>query len=501
LISKKIKELFMTELIVKVLNEKTKSKILAEALQVLNKPGVKIENEAALNLIAEYGGKIDRSKMIAHIPEEIVYNALKTVPEEFDLFDLDGTPTVKYGRENIHFDPGSTAIFYLDPKTQKHRQALTVDLINFVKTVEMLPQIDAQSTAFICSDVPEEMGDWYRLYIALNFMNKPIITGAFGKETWWIMKEMLTVVSGGDQELASKPIAVFDVCPSPPLSWSDLTCQNLIDCANARIPAELVSMPLAGATAPVTLAGAVVQHTAENLSGIVIHQLSNPGAPVIWGGSPSIFDMKNGTTPMGAAGTWLIDAAYVEMGKSLNIPTHVYMGMSDAKILDAQCGFESMGGALAAALTGANMISGAGMLDFESCQSLEKLVIDAEIIGLAKRFVQGVQERDDPIGMTLIHEMGHHSGYLSNPHTRKWYKDEFYIPSEIIDRGSYDAWELSGTKTVDDRASVRVEKLVQSYQQPALDEVVRTELEKIAELEASKYGLESLPYSFNNPKM
>jgi trimethylamine--corrinoid protein Co-methyltransferase len=115
-------------------------------------------------------------------------------------------------------------------------------------------------------------------------------------------------------------------------------------------------MPLAGATAPVTLAAAVVQHTAENLSGLVIHQLANPGSPIVWGGSPASFDMRSGTTPMGAPETWLIDAAYVQVGKRLNLPTHVYMGMSDAKIIDAQCGFESMGGAMMAALAGANMI-------------------------------------------------------------------------------------------------------------------------------------------------
>ena len=486
----------MGKIKINILNDNVKSKILDEGLRVLMDPGVKIDNESALNLIAEAGGNVERNNSVAQIPEKIVFDALRTVPDEFDLYNLQGMPVVKYGGNNIHFDPGSTAIFYLDPETGKHRQAVSEDLINFVKIVEMLPQLDAQSTAFICTDVPEEMGDWYRLYLALNFMNKPIITGAFGKETWWVMKEMLSVVSGGDHELALKPIAVFDVCPSPPLSWSDLTCQNLIDCAKAKIPAELVSMPLAGATAPVTLAGAVVQHTAENLSGIVIHQLANPGAPIIWGGSPSIFDMKNGTTPMGAAGTWLIDAAYVEIGKSLNIPTHVYMGMSDAKIIDAQCGFESMGGALAASLTGANMISGAGMLDFESCQSIEKLVIDAEIIGLAKRFAEGIKEREDPIGLDLIQEMGHRSGYLANPHTRKWYKEEFYIPSDVVDRSSYDAWELNGAKPVEERADKRVEKLIQYYQQPAFDKGKRWELQKIAEVESSKHGLKSLPFKY-----
>jgi hypothetical protein len=171
------------------------------------------------------------------------------------------------------------------------------------------------------------------------------------------MKEMLTAVAGGADALAARPIAVFDVCPSPPLLWSDLTCQNLIDCARAGIPAELVSMPLAGATAPVTLAAAVVQHTAECLSGIVIGQLAEPGAKIVWGGSPAAFDMREGTTPMGDVGTWMIDCAYAQVGKSLGLPTHAYLGMSDAKVIDAQCGMESAGGTLLGDLKGAPLRS------------------------------------------------------------------------------------------------------------------------------------------------
>ncbi|MGB2911835.1 MAG: trimethylamine methyltransferase family protein, partial [Anaerolineales bacterium] len=373
-------------------------KIIAEAIDVLINPGIKVQNLAALSLLDDFGAQVDHDLQIAKIPETIIHKALETVPSEFYLYDLIGNPVVHYGGDGLSFNPGSAAIAILDSQTHKHRPAITNDFIKFVKLVETIPQLDAQSTAFVCSDVVEEIGDWYRLYLALNYMRKPIITGAFRKDTWWTMKEMLVTVAGGEAELAAMPIAVFDVCPSPPLIWSDLTCQNLIDCAKAGIPAQLVSMPLAGATAPVTIAAAVVQHTAESLSGVVIHQLANPGAPIIWGGSPAAFDMRSGTTPMGAAGTWLIDAGYVQVGKSLNLPTHVYMGMSDAKIVDAQCGLESMGGTLMAALIGADMVSGAGMLDFESCQSFEKLVIDAEIIGLAKRIISGIEIREEPIG-------------------------------------------------------------------------------------------------------
>jgi trimethylamine--corrinoid protein Co-methyltransferase len=252
-------------------------------------------------------------------------------------------------------------------------------------------------------------------------------------------------------------------------------------------------MPLAGATAPVTIAAAVVQHTAESLSGVVIHQLANPGAPIIWGGSPAAFDMRSGTTPMGAAGTWLIDAGYVQVGKSLNLPTHVYMGMSDAKIVDAQCGLESMGGTLMAALIGADMVSGAGMLDFESCQSFEKLVIDAEIIGLAKRIISGIEIREEPIGLDLIREMGHSPGYLSHPHTRRWYREELYIPSPVIDRGSLEAWEVEGARTTFERASARADELLKAYDTPVLSDDLRKELRSIATREAKRYGMQSLP--------
>ena len=139
------------------------------------------------------------------------------------------------------------------------------------------------------------------------------------------MFEMLTIVSGSPENLAQKPLAVFDVCPTPPLIWSEFGAQNLISLAEAGIPAQIVSMPLAGATAPVTLLGSLVQHAAETISGITIHQLAKPGSPIVWGGAPAIFDMKYGTTPMGAIETAMLDAAYAQVGKFLNLPTHTYL--------------------------------------------------------------------------------------------------------------------------------------------------------------------------------
>lgn len=307
------------------------------------------------------------------------------------------------------------------------------------------------------------------------------------------MKEMLAIVCGGERELAEKPVAVFDVCPSPPLLWSDLTCQNLIDCARNGIPAELVSMPLAGATSPVTLMAAVVQHAAECLSGVVIGQTANSGAPIVWGGSPASFDMRHGTTPMGSVETWMIDCAYAEVGKHLKMPTHAYLGMSDSKLVDAQCGLESGGGAFLAALAGINMVSGAGMLDFESCQSVEKMVIDAEIIGMAKRLVGGLAVRDEPIALDIIRRHGHSADYLSDPHTLKWFTKEQYIPSRVLDRRQYDSWMDEGAENVNMRASKYAEELLGFYQPNRLSPEMKSELKKITEKAARKFGMDRLP--------
>jgi trimethylamine---corrinoid protein Co-methyltransferase len=477
----------------RVLSDGLVEQIIAEGMALLRDPGVRVHNAEALRLLAGAGADVDEGRLIAHIPERLAREALETTAREFHLFSLDGRPVVHYGGDDVHFDPGSAALALLDPETNRQRVPVTSDFVRLMKLVEQLPQIDAQSTAMICGDVVPEIGDLYRLYIALNYIRKPIVTGAFRTDTWWTMKEMLTAVAGGDAALAARPIAVFDVCPSPPLLWSDLTCQNLIDCARAGIPAELVSMPLAGATSPVTLAAAVVQHAAECLSGIVIGQLANPGAKIVWGGSPAAFDMREGTTPMGDVGTWMIDCAYAQVGKRLGLPTHAYLGMSDAKVVDAQCGMESAGGTLLGALAGVNMISGAGMMDFESCQSLEKLVIDAEMIGMAKRLLRGIEARDEPIALTLFHKLGHRADYLAEPHTLKWFSKELYLPSPVIDRATTDGWLRKGATTAAERAVDRVRSLVSAYQPPAVSAELRSELRAIATRAAKQFGMVALP--------
>src|SRR5512141_2817897 len=300
----------------------------------------------------------------------------------------------------------------LDPDTQQARPAMSADLVRLVQVTEMLPQFAAQSTAMVCNDVPPEIGDWYRLLLVLWYSEKPVVTGAFSAHSLHLLIELLAIESGGREALRRHPHAIFDVCPSPPLNWSEFASQNLVDLARAGIPAEIVSMPLAGAAAPVTLLGAITQHAAECFSGMTIHQLAGRGSPIVWGGAPAIFDMRSGATPMGAIETAMIDAAYAQVGKSLNLPTHAYLGASDAKVVDAQAGLESGISALIGALAGINMISGAGMLDFLACQSPEKLVIDAEGIAMAQRLRTGIELRTETLATALFEGINFKGDFL-----------------------------------------------------------------------------------------
>jgi len=294
--------------------------ILGEAFYLLETHGVKVQDAQARRMLGEAGAKVDEANEVVRIPEALVRRALETVLREFYLYNRAGEPVVRYGGDAVHFDPGSSGVHILDPDTLEHRPSQTPDLVRLVQVAEMLPQYAAQSTAVVCNEVPKAIGDLYRLYIVLLYSAKPIVTGAFSVPTAHHMFDMLAIFAGGREELAQKPLAVFDVCPSPPLIWSEFGARNLMDLARARVPAQMVSMPLAGATAPVTILGSVVQHAAESLSGIVIHQLAGPGAPIVWGGAPAIFDMRHGTTPMGAIETAMIDVAYAQVGKSLGLP-------------------------------------------------------------------------------------------------------------------------------------------------------------------------------------
>jgi len=476
---------------VQLLSPELIGRILREAFELLMNPGVRV-GSAVVELLRSAGVEVGVADNdgVARIPESLVRRCLASTPRDFCLYNRQGEKAVHYGGDDVHFDPGSCCVQMLDPETLEARQSETRDLVRIVQVTETLPQFAAQSTAVVCSDAPTAIGDLYRLFIVLQHSDKPVVTGSFSAAGLQGMIDLLAADSGSPDKLRQQPRAVFDVCPSPPLNWSEFGSHNLLDLARAGVPAQIVSMPLAGGTAPVTLAGSVTQHAAETLAGITLHQLAGPGSPIVWGGAPAIFDMRTGGAPMGAVETAMLNLACAEVGKHLGLPTHGYLVATDSKFVDAQAGAESARSAMLGALAGINMISGAGMLESLACFSVEKLVIDAESIASAQRLTRGIEARGETLATAMFAQTGLSGEFLKLKETRALFRQEQYLPSPVIDRGGdRSARGSEPPADVFTRARTRVDELVSKYRKPSLPEDVLRKFQAIVNREADRAGV------------
>lgn len=475
----------------KILDDATVDMVIDEAIRLLENPGFQVPSDAVGRILKDAGAREGARPDLVSIPRTLVETSLKSAPSSFSLYDADGVERVTYGTGTVHFNPGSAAVRIMEADGKTHREPVIPDLVKLARLVAKLDQMNAQSTALVPSGVPREIGDRYRLYIALKYNKKPVVTGAFVPNGVPAMMRLLAACAGGEVEAREKPRAMFDCCPSPPLMWSEATCQNLIDCARLGLPATLISMPLCGATGPATILGSLIQHAAENLSGIVIHQVSGPGSPIVYGGSPSIFDMRLGTTPMGAMETLMLDCGIGQVGRRLGLPTHAYMGMSDSKALDAQAGLEASTGILLGSLSGISMISGAGMLEFESCQSFEKLVIDNDICLMTRRLLKGY-DLSDSDSAPVIREVGPGGHFLSHQHTLKWFQREVWSPSPAINRAPRSGWEEKGATSALERAAEIVRNALSGDVLPVVSADVEKDLTEVMESESRAAGMGAL---------
>jgi trimethylamine--corrinoid protein Co-methyltransferase len=203
--------------------------------------------------------------------------------------------------------------------------------------------------------------------------------------------------------------------------------------------------------------------------------------------------MRKGTTPMGAVETAMIDASYTEVGKSLGLPTHCYLGASDSKLVDAQAGLESGMTTLIGALAGINMISGAGMLDFLACQSVEKLVVDAEAIAMSKRLLAGLQVRPGALATAFFEGINFKGDFLKQRATRDLFSEEQHLPSAIIDRDSVRGWQHAGGLDTFERAKQQVQELLRLYERPQIAIEHEAELLGAVRSLGAKAGMADIP--------
>lgn len=481
----------------KILDDNIVERVIETAYNLLQRPGLKVYNAQARKLFADAGAEVDFESFIVKIPRNLVENALRSAPSKLILHNLKGEPELFIEGNNFYPYPGTTAITVYDYEQRLFREAHSGDLKNFLRVVEQLPYIRMQSS-FVCKDVPENFTDIYRLALALKHSKKPIKTSVFAsKEAIAVMKELLFAVAGGEDVFAQKPFGFVSVNADPPLMWNDFITQVLIECAKSNIPISRGSMVISGAAGPVTLIGSLIQHTAECLSGITLSQIVRPGSPGLNGSSPIVFDIRKGTTPMGSIESLMFNCACAQIGKYLDMPTHMYTGLSDSKVIDTQCGFESAMGILLGALSGINLFA-VGMLNFESALSVENIVIANEICGNAYRFIEGIRSSDEDFKTELWEEVGHTQGFLGTFHTINHFEREQFPVSAVTDRDSEAAWQQKGTKDAAERAHDMVSGFLSKEIPKVVDPEIEHEIDRIVVDYAKWLGItkDQIPRAF-----
>lgn len=459
---------------ISILSPSEKEEIHSKAITLLEEVGVSIQDKKVTEFLLKEGCKIKNGKIL--FSEDMVNESLKTVPHRIDLYNRDGNHVATLGEEALVFNPASAAIKILDFKSNEPRFPTLDDVKKLAILVDSLKNIDAQSTAVVPSDVPNSIKDAVRLYVILKYSNKPVITGAFTIENLGIMIDMLRVIR---EDYKKKPWVIFDVSLSTPLTWSELIIRNLFDLAKEKIPAEIISAPQMGATSPATIAGSLLLHHSEILSGIVISQLTNPGAPVIYGGFTAVLQPNYVVPLITAPESILLMLSYREMAKYLDIPVHTYMALSDNKILDYQAGGETMYSALAAAMDGFDIISGPGVLENDLVQSFEKLVLDNEVVGIVKRIKKGYEMGADELAFDIIKEVAilEKHQFLSQKHTKKYLRKEFHFPdSSVWNVTSRDRWDR---RDAVEHAHEKVEKILSEYKPNMLSEEKLKKLDRV----------------------
>ncbi len=477
-----------------VLNEDQVEAIYFAALRVLYETGVRVYEKEGVDL-AHSGGAIvedtTEDSSLVKIPPWMVDKARATLPRKVVVTGPDRQYRMELYKNQIYFGAGSDTPFTLDPYTGKRRRAIYQDVKNFAKLAQALPNIDFHMSLGIVQDRAVGTYDRWQYLAMLEGTNKPINVTAVDLEGVRDQLEMAHIRLGGKEEWKKGPAFSLYIEPVSPLSHSEEVVQKLLFACDNDIPFVYTPCPLAGATAPTTLAGLLVQALTESLFGIVISQLRKPGAPMIIGGLMSNMDMRTTVYCYGSPEMALLSAGYTDITKWLGVPEYETAGCSDVKIFDEQATMEAAINIATAGLIGGNMIHDVGYIEQGLTSSMEMMVASDEIIDMVKRILRGIPVNDKTMALDVMADIGAGGHFLEHDHTFDRFKTEIWRP-RLINRQNWEDWNAGGSKRYGERVRERVIQILETETEPLFDEAMRKELHRVCELADARHKNEEL---------
>ncbi|NLA12116.1 MAG: hypothetical protein GX883_08325 [Firmicutes bacterium] len=451
--------------------------IHAKTVDVLVGTGLWVESAAAREIYQKHGLKVDGE--IVYFNEKVIEDAIKSAPEKFTVKARNPEFDLVVGGDSYAFAPSGGSPLFMEFSGEQ-RRATKEDCIDFLKITQYFDVLRFNRAVVSPSDIPSDNVSLWQLVSALKYTDKSVNAGDE------LTLELLLIAFGIDmdklREDGRKGIyyGLGGINPVSPLSLTALQSDRLIFMAENYIPNIVATMPTAGMSAPCTIPGLLVTQNCENLGPIILSQLVNPGAPVIYGTIGTITDMKTGGAPIGVPEARIIEKASAQIARSYGIPTRGDCGLTDSLCCDFQAGVESALQFYNVIRSGIHLIPGCGELGSWMHGSLEKLVLDCEVAEYVTRIVRPLEVNEETMAVDVIEKVGPRGSYLTELHTLKNFRKEFYHPF-LFNRGNYDNWAKEGRLEAKDRAHAKVEDILKNYERPALDRSLEKDIDKYVE--------------------
>jgi len=459
-----------------ILSKADQSKIHSATMEILRDIGINFYEPEAVEIFKHHGLRVDGNTV--HFEEKDIQKALNTVPSQFQVNARNPEKSVIIGGDHLVFVPGYGAAAMITPDKEQ-RPAVMADYDNFCRLVQTSKNIDMNGCLMVePSDRQPELAHLDMLKSNIVLCDKPFLGSAMSRQAAVDSIEMAGIAWGGMDEIKNKPVMVAIISSLSPLQYSAEMAGALIEYARHGQVNMIGLLMMAGTTGPVTLPGLLALQNAEMLAGVTLTQLINPGAPVIYGGTSTVTNMRTGSLSIGAPELSMIQNATIQMGKFYGLPCRGSGGLTDAQYPDMQAGIESTLALTTTIMSGANFVLHAcGILGSYLAMSYQKFLADEEVCSMLRRMLKSIEVTDERIDLNTIKSLGIGKEYLTHPKTLAHCRTEFYL-SDLMSQDDFTTWSSKGKKLLTERLPDVFQKRMHEYVQPDIAPEIEKDLEQ-----------------------
>jgi len=478
----------MARISVKILSEREIQSIHDAALGILRDTGIMVHHDGALELLARAGAGVDRDGRIARLPEKLVMGSIERAGKKYVLHGRNPQRTARFGYGDLVLMSSPGQYSWIDTDSGERRAATIRDAREAIKLGDALSNITIVGSMAQPEQVSQAWRDVYLTGELVKGTSKPTRCWVKNGRTAGYILQIYRTVAGGDAALREKPMVEAFLEPISPLQLPKDGLDIVKEFAQAGQPVSIGPMAMTSGTAPATLAGTLAQENAEILAGLVVTQLFAPGTPITYGGIPHIMDPRTSICSFGSPEQGLMAVAMVQMARHYGFPVYINVGLTDAKVPDAQAGVEKGTSLLAGALAGADTFGHCGICGTDHAGSLVWLYLDNEVMEYVKRIVRGFEVNADTLATEVVRQVGPGGNFLAEHHTVEHFRKELWLPGTAWTRETWDAWAAGGKRSMAERIKDEVKRILDSHKPEPLEAETAKQVDSIVETAKRELG-------------